>query len=1318
MILLPTQRPIFLLILFCIILAVGFPPTWSGAAAGKAADDLQEQAKQLQRSGNYKEALYLALQSLQIRYQEQGPEHADTAAALTTAGLLYLELGAWAEALPLLQRALQIRFKALGVSHAETAASLNHLAEVYRQQGALDDAYPLLQRSRQIREKALGPEHPDTAASLTALALYHRDKGEDNAALSLLERALAIRERALGRNHPDLASSLTLLGEEHRRRGAYQKALPLLEKAVQMHDRTLGRLHPATAQSLSSLGKLFRDMGFYQKGQAALEQALQIRQKSLGLEHPLAVQSLSDLGLLYARQKEFDKAKPLLERALNIRERRWPPDHPEIAASLNDLAILQQAMGNYDGAVALAQRSLQIREKGRGPGHPETLASLDTLASLYRAMGAPAKAIPLYDRIVQAREKVLGIDNLDLITYLMILAQTYREAGQLGQTLELWQRAWKIREKALGEEHPETLASLESLAALALEGGIYTKALTWYEKILKIQEKKPGPESPQVALSLRQVARVHQAMGEYDLALSFYERAGKIQEKTLGPDHSELAQSYLELGSLYQAREEYDQALTFLQKAVQIREKSFGVEHPETALALARLATLFENMGWLANAVELYQKSVKLLSKAQETSSRELGQILLRLAALLERLGDSDQAISIWHRAARISEQTQGAGHPETERILATLGFAYWNAGEPRKAQSFFDRLTGREVQIEVALAFGRYADAWQLLEEAPPPLVTSPAFQVRWLVQRGRALAGVGLVPEAAVALWEAVQGAAKQSLRRDRQQLGLPSWWQSRAPQERLLQVLYRLDAQGASLPPELQELGATPRAAVFALAAYAKGLRFLEAFSDAPLDSGRSELPPEMRARLLSLQRRFNANEVQWERAIKGGKEALQEAVAVREKLIKELEAIQTELAFSQPLASTLYYPKPLAVADVPLAEDEVLIEYVLGAEAGFIMVVRASGIIYLYPLPWDRTTLADKVRELLNPCLEGKSASFSLATGQELFEVLLAKPLATVEPTERVIIVPDGILGLLPFEALIVTAGADVQRSVFVGDRHSLTYYPSTAVLTQQRGRPEEPKAKPFLGVGNPGFVSFKEGFPAKSTPKSDLTTAPPWEWTTAGFRALAASRDWGPISPGNRREQWLLYPYRPESELSLQELAALLKKEAEPAELLVGPQATTANLRRAPLADYRWLHVASYTDFSDAIQGLLQPFILLAREEAKPAACGPLTLSETLALQLGAHLVVLDTGIIGRDQTLADAGVPHLTRALMYAGARSVLVNLWPLPLTVTREFYQQLYTFLQDGHRPGRAVLQARQEIRRRHPDPKIWAAYQFWGEE
>ena len=134
-------------------------------AGSQSADALHEQAMQLYKAGRYADALPLFQRALTQRESELGPDHPDTALALTNLAQLYWAQGQYAQALPLLQRALAIREKALGPEHVDTGQSLHNLARTHHALGQHAEAMAYYQRSLAIREKALGPEHPDTAAS-------------------------------------------------------------------------------------------------------------------------------------------------------------------------------------------------------------------------------------------------------------------------------------------------------------------------------------------------------------------------------------------------------------------------------------------------------------------------------------------------------------------------------------------------------------------------------------------------------------------------------------------------------------------------------------------------------------------------------------------------------------------------------------------------------------------------------------------------------------------------------------------------------------------------------------------------------------------------------------------------------------------------------------------------------------------------------------------------------------------------------------------------------------------------------------------------
>lgn len=1314
-----TRQKILPILLACFFLGFSPPLGWGSPEELKEVWKLNEQVEQLSRVGRFSQALPPAQKALQICYKILGPEHPETAISLTTLGLLYQETGAPNDALPLLERALQIRYKALGPSNSDTAASLSNLAELYRTMAAYDKALPLFERALRIRERVQGPEHPDTAASLNNLAALYQDKGEYDKALPLYERALKIREKALTTNHPDTAISMNNLAELYRIMGTYDKSLMLHERAFRIYEKTLGPFHPGTALSLNNLATLYDDMGFYIKAQPLYERALQIRQKALGLEHLGTAQSLNNLGVSYHHLKEYDKALPLHERALLIREKAAGPEHPETAASLNNLASLHKDMGASDQALGFYERALKIREQALGPDHPDTVNTLNNLAALHQDMGALAKAVPLYERVIRIKEKNPGPDHPETAVSLTNLARVYQSLGEYDKAQPLYNRSVKIREKALGAEHPETIISLNTLAAFYSDMGAYEKSVSLYERVLKIRDKTPGPDHPDTAISLNNLALAYQGLGEYDKALPLYNRSLKIKETAPDPEQPGVARTLVNLASLYQALGAYDKAQPLYERALKIREKVIGTDHPEVASNLANLAGLFVTQGMYEKALPLYERTWKIYEKAKGASSLETAASLQKLATLYQVMGDYDKALPLYDRAARVYEKTLGAEHPDTGRILLSLGLGYLAKNDSEKAEEVFKRLKAKESLIDLALSRGRPEEAWQLVDEMTPAMASTPTFQTRLLTQKGQALAGVGRLPDAAVNLWQAVQGSEKKPFRSLISRIGFTQDEKNLRPHRALTEVLAKLSQQGAPLPPELQEFGPTSQAAAFSLAEATKARSVLEALAKAPQPSRRLELPLELRHREETLQIHLAAHEAQWDKAVAGGQEALKEVIQNRKKLTAAHESLISDLRQTQPLYAALYYPQPVPVKDLPLADNEVIIAYALGDEAGSIFVVRRDGVQYLYPLPVGRKALEAQVQEFMEPLINARAGGFSLKKGQDLYNLLLAKPLATVSPGEQVIIVPDGILGALPFEALVMVDGLDPDTSIFVGDQRILRYYPSATVLAQQRGRAVKPTTRPLLALGNPTYLG-EELPPTDKKKKAEQAAPPPGtdqRVTPPGYPALATNLAWGPTTRGKTGSQGLIYPPLPETEAAIQELGRIFEIKPEPPDILLGPEANETLLRQAPLPEYRYLHFAAHTDLTDKIQGRLEPFIVLGQVGNKSPDNGVLTLNEVLELDLGAQMVVLPQGRAGRGQALEGDGVINLARAFQYAGAQSVLTSLWKVNPEIAQEFLRKFYGFLKDGHSRTEALRLARFDLRMQHPDPVFWAGFILYGE-
>jgi len=1155
----------------------------------------------------------------------------------------------------------------------EKADSLNQQAVELYQAGRYQEALPLQKRALELNEQALGPEHPGIATSLSNLAGLYQAMGAFDQALPLYQRTLKIREKALGPEHPDTAASLNNLAALFWAMAAYDQALPLYQRALKIREKVLGPEHPDTSVSLNNLAMLYHSMGAYDQALPLFQRALTIREKVLGPEHPATATSLSNLAGLYEDQGAYAKAVPLHQRALQIMEKALGPDHPRTATSLNNLALQYRSLGTYDQALPLYQRALKIREKSLGPEHPDTAVSLNNLAELHEAMGTYDQALPLYQRALKIREKALGPEHPDTASGLNNLAGMYETLGAFDQALPLYQRALGIYEKALGPEHPETATGLNNLARLHQAMGAYDQGLPLYQRALQIREKSVGPEHPATAISLTNLAVLYENLGAYDQALPLQQRALKIYEKVLGPEHPDTASSLNNLGGLYKAMGAYDQALPLYRRALKIREKSLGPEHSDTANSLNNLALLYQVMGAYEQALPLYQRAIKII------------------------------------------EKSLGPEHPHAVVAVSNLGALYLDRKDYPAAEAYFRRSRSTGGLVELDLARGQPGKALKLLQAKTPTWRDLPTKQVQYYTQRGLALAGEGRLGEAALDLRQAVEGV--EDLRR-------------RAPGERagffqagiyggyvrpfrgLVSVLGELALKPEALPPALREYGPGAGAAAFYFAESTKARALLEVMAQGARQQSRAEIPAELRRQEESLLNRLAALQAQQEKALKGGEAAINEVQDKKALLTAELKTLVLELRQRYPVYAALHYPHPLPAADLPLKDNEVLLEFALGDAESFVFVVRKGGVKRLVKIPHGREALETKVKAFMEPLVNQEPDRFSLRQAQELYALLLAQPLGEVKENDRVIIVPDGILGLLPFEALVLKSGTGLRDSVFVGDRYTLSYYQSAAIMALKRRLKQHRAERPLFALGNPVFSAQDPRWAPGPPPATGVRGAQP-----AAFRALAASQDWGKTTRDGNTGAELVYPPLPETEDEVLAIARLFAVDPKPPDVLLNLKANEASLRQSPLQDYRYLHFATHADLPGRVQGIREPFLLLGQVGNEGQDNGFLTLSKVLGLKLNAEMVVLSACVTGRGKVMEGEGVVNFSRAFQHAGAQSVLVSLWEVASLEAVEFMTEFYRHLKEGTPRSEALKLARRTIKAKYPQPFFWAVFILHGE-
>lgn len=328
----------------------------------------------------------------------------------------------------------------------------------------------------------------------------------------------------------------------------------------------------------------------------------------------------------------------------------------------------------------------------------------------------------------------------------------------------------------------------------------------------------------------------------------------------------------------------------------------------------------------------------------------------------------------------------------------------------------------------------------------------------------------------------------------------------------------------------------------------------------------------------------------------------------------------------------------------------------------------------------------------------------------AGARELYRRLIA-PLGAGQPAaQETIVVPDGQLALLPFEALVDAEGR------FLIERSQWRYLNSPRELLEGRQRTARP-SRTAVVIGDPDFESNAV---AKGGAKP----------------ALVAMRGFGRAALRDARFSKL-----PDTRGEAESVAASMKRRMDlDVALMLGAQASAEGL--AAVRSPRVLHLATHGFY---LSGLAEPIEVRPQPDQTPvevwidrtdlaaglalagandglargSADGIAFLGDLRRLQLqGTELVVLSACDTGVGQVESGEGVLSLRSAIHESGAASVIASLWVVPSAPTTRLMQSFYERYAESADASQALAEAKRRMLKSGHGPEAWAAFVLSGAE
>lgn len=358
----------------------------------------------------------------------------------------------------------------------------------------------------------------------------------------------------------------------------------------------------------------------------------------------------------------------------------------------------------------------------------------------------------------------------------------------------------------------------------------------------------------------------------------------------------------------------------------------------------------------------------------------------------------------------------------------------------------------------------------------------------------------------------------------------------------------------------------------------------------------------------------------------------------------------------------LALEQWQPHQLAAYQSRLESDQTLLEYFVGEQSLYLFLISGEQN-RLWQIPKD-FPLEDWIQpfrhsienfQMPDQSLQALCEVYS-TVGHQLYQKLMAPIQMYLTRGQQLLIIPNGILNYLPFEALLMSSVGNCQFSTYpylvrdyeIAYAYSGELYLELLLREQQKGK----------------FLGFAPAFSGQN-----------------GFGELYRNKE------------------------SLQ-----IAQKYLDGEIFLHDQATIEQFK-ALAPKHQIIHLATHAKAN--LQAGDFSFIVFADGKG---GFDSLYTRDIYLLALDAELVLLSACETGVGQLQQGEGIISLARGFLYAGAKSVITTLWPINDEADYKLTELLYQKLTKGNRKSAALRQAKlQHINQSDnmsAHPVYWAAY------
>ena len=800
-----------------------------------------------------------------------------------------------------------------------------------------------------------------------------------------------------------------------------------------------------------------------------------------------------------------------------------------------------------------------------------------------------------------------------------------------------YQDAIAIWTKHQGPFFPPLAHPYNNLGLIYWNEGEHEKALVIYRAALSLRLKTLSPQDPELAPILNNIGLILYEKGSLEDAHRYFLQALHIYRKA--KDTNLAARATNNLGMIRHRQLKYADARRYYEQTLQVEEAQIPFDSAAVAVTRFNIGVTWREEGQYNTALDYFQRALLLSTPAHP----QYAQMISSAGRCLEGMGKYDEALLEYEKAYAIQVKQYGEQHP----MLAAYLF---NQANVRIAERDWPRADALNRQAQKKLGYEGGSSFTKVVLLFDLCTVLAQESQIQYLLATEKKEG----------ADWQKVISTAENALLAYEQFARI-----NQQPSERQVAKAAAFSTAEIAIAANCRRFQHT-RDTIYWYNAFhhaerTKAMLLLEAMQTAKTLKNSKASPT-----LLEQERLMRTDLAKLE-------------IALQEKLIKKINPtdssflvialnrailLEKHTALLQQIAEKGDPRLSLRTFSVKtiqfslLEPEQSMLSYFVGDSSIFLFLIQPKHFeVHEYALDFPLASTVDSLKSGISDYhklpLAKKTGALEKATVQnytQSAQLMYDKLLSRVKPklSKNLIIVPDGVLGYVPFEALLSKAPGRMgvfSSYPFLLKEHQISYCYSATLLREMRDKKHH-------------------DLPEKSV----LALAP--FFSDAPFASLRDSL----ITLENSGEE-------------IAQVAKIWNGTA------IYGQAASLDTFLQLAAQYRILHLSTHGK-ADDLEGDYAYLALADAQQEEPV--DKLYARDLYNLELNADLVVLSACETGIGKLRRGEGIISLARAFAAAGAKSLVTSLWKVDDEKSKELLVGFYKYLQDGKPIDTALQQTK----------------------